>query len=307
MSLLERIIRGAVRPSLFVLLAWLVSGTVAHADDLPFVTVTANRYEESNQQVPVGITTISADDAEKVGVTDAQSLAAVVPGLLYKNIQVTQILSAVSHITNAARATIKGIDLDISAVPVDRLVLTASLEAMQGKYDSFPNGTFFVYEPTTGGNCTFAVAAPPAPVPCGGVHPPNYDAGTGTWDLRGNRTVQTPPFSASLIGQYDIPTLLGRFDINLSWTHTGNYYASADNGKGQIAPSSSNNDMQKLIDVFNGSLGWHSSNRDLEVRLWAKNLTNLRYWSYADEISFATFYSPAPPRALGVTVTRRFE
>jgi iron complex outermembrane receptor protein len=225
----------------------------------------------------------------------------------YKNIQVTQILSAVSHITNAARATIKGIDLEISAVPADGLVLTASLEAMQGKYDSFPNGTFFVYDPATGGNCTFAVAAPPAPVPCGGVRPPNYDATTGTWDLKGNHTIQTPPFSASLIGQYDIRTPFGRFDINLSWTHTGNYYASADNGKGQIAPSSPNNDMQKPIDVFNGSLGWRSGNRNLEVRLWAKNLTNLRYWSYADEISFATFYSPAPPRALGVTVTRRFE
>jgi iron complex outermembrane receptor protein len=225
----------------------------------------------------------------------------------YKNIQVTQILSAVSHITNAARATIKGIDLEISAVPVDRLVVTASLEAMQGKYESFPNGTFFVYDPATGGNCTFAVAAPPAPVPCGGVHPPNYNAATGTWDLKGNRTVQSPPFSANLIGQYEIPTPIGRFDINLSWTHTGNYYASADNGKGQIPPSSPQNNMQKLIDVFNGSLGWSSSNRELEVRLWAKNLTNVQYWSYADEISFATFYSPAPPRSFGVTVTKRFE
>ena len=65
--------------------------------------------------------------------------------------------------------------------------------------------------------------------------------------------------------------------------------------------------MQNLIDVFNGSLGWRSGNRDLEVRLWVKNLTNVQYWSYADEISFATFYSPAPPGALGVTVTKRLE
>ena len=120
------------------------------------------------------------------------------------------------------RPLYQGIDLEISAVPADGMVLTASLEAMQGKYDSFPNGTFFVYDPATGGNCTFAVAAPPAPVPCGGVRPPNYDAATGSWDLKGNHTIQTPPFSASLIGQYDIPTQFGRFDINLSWTHTGN-------------------------------------------------------------------------------------
>jgi iron complex outermembrane receptor protein len=225
----------------------------------------------------------------------------------YEDIQVEQILSAVTHITNAARATIKGVDLDISAVPVDRLTLTAALEAMEGKYESFPDGTFFVYNPVMGGNCTFVVAAPSAPVPCGGVTPPNYNGATGSWDLEGNHTIQTPPFSVSLMGEYEIPTPIGPFDLNLSWTHTGNYYASADNGKGQIPPSSSKNDMQKLIDVLNGSLGWTSSNTGLEVRLWAKNLTNVHYWSYADEISFATFYSPAPPRTYGVTITRRFQ
>ena len=90
-------------------------------------------------------------------------------------------------------------------------------------------------------------------------------------------------------------------------THTGNYYASADNGKGQIAPSSSQNNKQQLVDLLNGSLGWSSNERDLTIRLWAKNLTNEQYWSFADEISFATFYSPAPPRTYGVTLTKRFD
>src|SRR5262249_50391443 len=163
----------------------------------------------------------------------------------YKNIQVQQILSAVTHLTNAAQATIKGVDLDISAVPIDNLTLSASLEVMQGKYDSFADGTFFVYDPLVGGNCTFVVAAAPAPVPCRGVTPPHYDAASGHWDLKGNHTLQTPPFSLSMTGQYEIPTALGRFDLNLSWTHTGNYFASADNGKGQIAPSSPQNDKQQ--------------------------------------------------------------
>jgi iron complex outermembrane recepter protein len=224
----------------------------------------------------------------------------------YENIQVEQILSAVSHITNAARATIKGVDFDMSAVPVERLTLTASLEVMEGKYDSFPDGTFFVYNPVVGGNCTFVVAPPPAPVPCGGVTPPNYNAATGSWDLKGNHTIQTPPFSVSLIGQYVIPSPIGLFDLNLAWSHTGNYYASADNGKGQIAPSSPQNNMQMLINVFNGSIGWTSSNTAWQARVWAKNLTNVHYWSYADEISFATWYSPAPPRTYGVTMTKRF-
>ena len=225
----------------------------------------------------------------------------------FENIQVEQILSAVSHITNAAKAKIKGLDLDISAVPVDRLTLTASLEVMEGKYESFPDGTFFVYDPVTGGNCTFAVAPPPAPVPCGGVTPPNYDPATGNWDLKGNHTIQTPPFSLSLMGQYEIPVPMGLFDLNFSWTHTGNYYASADNGKGQIPPSSVQNDKQELIDVINASLGWTSNSLGLAVRLWGTNLTDVQYWSYADEISFATFYSPAAPRTYGISVTKRFE
>ena len=47
------------------------------------VIVTATRRQESNQRVPIGRAAFSADDAQKVGVTDGQSLAALVPGLLF--------------------------------------------------------------------------------------------------------------------------------------------------------------------------------------------------------------------------------
>lgn len=226
----------------------------------------------------------------------------------YKNIQVEEILSGVSHITNAARATIKGIDLDISAVPANHLTLTLDLEGMQGKYDSFRDGTFYVYNPVTGGNCVLAVAAPPAPLPCGGAAtPPQYNPLTGHWNLKGNHTIQTPPFSASMVAQYDIPTQVGLFDVNLSWSHSGNYFASPDNGEGQIPPSSSRNTMQKLLNLFNGSLGWGSTSGVWEARLWVKNLTNVKYWSENDLQAFATQYSPAPPRTYGFTATVRFE
>ena len=120
----------------------------------------------------------------------------------YRNIQVEQILSAVSHITNAAKATIRGVDVDISVLPAEHLELAASVEVMQGRYDSFPDGTFFVYDPAIGGNCTFAVAPAPAPPPCGGAVPPNYDARSGHWDLKGNHTIQTPPLSVNMRAQY---------------------------------------------------------------------------------------------------------
>ncbi len=226
----------------------------------------------------------------------------------YKNIQVEEILTGVTHITNAAKATIKGLDLEISAMPTERLTLTAALEGLQGHYDSFPDGTFYVYNAVLGGNCIFAVAPPPAPAPCGGdVVPPNYNPSTGHWDLKGNHTVQTPPFSANLMALYAMPSAIGRFDFNVSWAHSGNYFVSADNGLGQILPSSSRNTMQGLLNVVNASLGWSSTGAKWQARLWVKNLTDLKYWSYADLQAFATQYSPASPRTYGVIVTKRFE
>src|SRR4030095_15402707 len=92
---------GAAAP---VLAASVMGAAVAHAElprgadhtsqtesrtaslaegQLEEVIVTANRRQESNQRVPIGIASISADDAERVGVTDAQSLAGLVPGLLF--------------------------------------------------------------------------------------------------------------------------------------------------------------------------------------------------------------------------------
>src|SRR6202035_2874606 len=71
-----------------ILLGWLVGGASAHAElpttaELQEVTVTANRRAESNQRVPLDIVALSAGTAEKLDVTSAQSLAALVPGLLF--------------------------------------------------------------------------------------------------------------------------------------------------------------------------------------------------------------------------------
>ena len=77
-----------------VLVVSLVSGTaLANSEgrdaavlaqrQLEEVIVTATRREESNQRVPIGIAAFSADDAQKLGATDGQSLATLVPGLLF--------------------------------------------------------------------------------------------------------------------------------------------------------------------------------------------------------------------------------
>jgi iron complex outermembrane receptor protein len=65
----------------------------------------------------------------------------------YKNIQVTEIVPGGTALRNAAKATIKGVDLEASIAPTGRLQITAGLEALDGHYDDFPNGLFWIYAP----------------------------------------------------------------------------------------------------------------------------------------------------------------
>jgi outer membrane receptor protein involved in Fe transport len=89
-------------------------------------------------------------------------------------------------------------------------------------------------------------------------------------------------------------------------THTGNYYADVDNGRGQIAPSTANNDRQGLVNRLNASLSWNSRDDRWQILAWGKNLTGVRYWSYAQENGFETQYSAAPPRTFGATFSRHW-
>ena len=216
----------------------------------------------------------------------------------YRNIQLEQIVAGTTYITNAARAIMRGVDMDATLYPLPHFSISASLEVLSGHYTSFRNGPFYVYNAQMGGNCLFV-----GPGSCiGQAYPPNYDASTGAWDLRGNHTVQSPPFSSSLTLQQTIPSHLGNFILTGAWTHTSSYYADPDNGLGQVAPSSPSNDRQPLLNLLNASVTWNSINERWQVRVWGKNLSGERYWSYATELIFVTQYSAAPPRTFGITV-----
>ena len=215
-----------------------------------------------------------------------------------RNIQVNEINGPATLITNAPSATFQGVDLDIAAVPIERLTLSASLEALQGRYGSLPDGQYWVYQPMTGGNCPFGppnycgltVGAPGAP--------PGFNG--ATWNLKDDRTVDSPPFSLAVTASYLIPTAAGSMTTTLNWSHTGDYYADADNGLGQIAPSSSGNDGQGIVNLLNASIMWTTGDGHWTVRLWGKNLTGQKYWSYAEEDTFTTQYSAAAPRTYGL-------
>ena len=219
----------------------------------------------------------------------------------YRNIQLQQIVAGATYVTNAARAVVRGVDVQATLKPISPLSVMASMEVLSGHYTSFRNGPFYVYNAQSGGNCLFV-----APGSCPStVYPPNYNASAGAWDLRGDQTIQSPRFSASLMIQDEIPSHLGNFTVTGAWIHSASYYADPDNGLGQVAPSSSNNDKQPVLNLFNASVDWNSLSQRWQARLWGKNLSGERYWSYATELVFVTQYSAAPPRTFGITLAFR--
>ena len=247
----------------------------------------------------------------------------------YSNLQLQQVLiipggGTATRLTNAAKATIQGIDIDLVMQPTAQLTLTAAVEFLDGEYDDFPDGQYFIYgvspggppanlppgTPVAGGNCGFSVAAPPAPAPCGaaalGALPPNYDPATGHWNLEGNETIQTPPFSASFTADYVVPMTAGDLDFVLNYSHSGDYFFDADNGLGQIAPSQPGNNHQDEFDIFNASITWYSEGDDWNVRLWGKNLTDEEYFSFGNQTATITKKTPAPPLTYGLTYTMHF-
>jgi iron complex outermembrane recepter protein len=236
----------------------------------------------------------------------------------YEGLQLQKVLLippalTVTQLTNAGKAEMKGIEFDLTVLPAEGWTVTAGVQFMEGEYKEFANGSFFVYNPVNGGNCATTVrpatAVGPFPITNCGVAvpgsplPPNYDPATGNWDLKGNDTINTPKFSSALTVSYLMPTEVGDFDFTLSWSHTAKYFAEADNGMGQVFPSRPSNAQQDVLDLFNGSISWYSSNEKWNVRLWGKNLSDKRYWSFANETTTVTKQVPAPPRTYGLTFT----
>ena len=244
----------------------------------------------------------------------------------YKGLQLQQVVQVPNSIltttvlTNAAGATIKGVDLDVIYKPVSRLTLTGSLQLQEGRYDDFPNGQFFVTNPL-GGNCAFTATLNGVLPTCGGrpigAIPPNYVPGTATtpssWNLKGNHTVQTPPFSANVTATYDIPVSTGDLSLTLHFSHSGNYWSEPSNGEGQVdlgptALSRSNPlaEKQGSVDLLNASIQWTSSDDKYTVRLWGKNIANEEYFLFNNSTATVTKKVPAPPRTFGVNLTARF-
>jgi iron complex outermembrane recepter protein len=96
--------------------------------------------------------------------------------------------------SNVGSATIKGIELDFTARPVDGLRITGSLGLLDSKFKDFVVGGI---SPVTGAVIPF--------------------------DFSNNALIYNPDVTASIAGDYEVPTSFGKMVFNVGYRYIGRY------------------------------------------------------------------------------------
>ncbi|WP_156680719.1 TonB-dependent receptor [Sphingomonas profundi] len=201
----------------------------------------------------------------------------------YKDIQLSSAGLTASTLVNAAKATVKGVDADISVLPTRGLQFDVGAEYLHGRYDRFPNapGTFAI--PAT---CGPPPALLPGPRTGGNINCPI--------DASGFRMIRSPTLSFTLGARYELETSVGRF------TATGNYFHSS-----RFPYEAGQRLKQPAYGVFNAQLGWLSSNEHFGVRVFGRNIFDKQY--YTNRISSGgDTHASAAPATFGVALDVKY-
>jgi iron complex outermembrane recepter protein len=201
----------------------------------------------------------------------------------YKNMQLNSFNNNLPQTLNAASANIKGIDLDFEAVPVEHLRLNGGIAILDSKFSSFPAAPYYIPSPAV---CT------PVPTTTGPLTGGNT---TCNVNLTGNRPSRSPKFTATFGVTYGVPTDIGLFELSGSFYHNSGFFWEVDNRIRQPA-----------YNLLGSVLVWTSNDKHFQASLWARNLTNAYYYTFASEGTFKDSGSPAMPRSYGMTIGVRY-
>lgn len=199
----------------------------------------------------------------------------------YKDIQVGQIVNLSSVLTNAARATVKGAEIEATFRPVDALEIGATFAYLDAKYDSFCTG-----DPTQP-----AAAVSPG---CSTANPIS---------LKGNRFPRAPKFTETVSATYTAAlgsgaTLAFRGDLR---AQSLTYFTQFN--RREIA--------QPAYEVVNGRITYTAPEGRFSIGAYVNNVFNKTYFN---EVLESGAFNPqlvaqayvAPPRTYGVTAGVKF-
>lgn len=188
----------------------------------------------------------------------------------YKDMQVESFPQAILLISNGASSQIYGIDIDANALLTRHWRVHAGATLLHATFTSYPNADL-----TT-------------PVPgFGNIY--------GTKDAAGNHIPLAPSAIATLGLDYTIPSTIGDFTLNATWSHNSGWWAEPDNRLKQSA-----------YELVSAQLSWVPKGGAFEIDVWAKNLTNESYALALFTESQGDVIQYAPPRTFGVRLKTSF-
>lgn len=172
------------------------------------------------------------------------------------------------YLSNIPRVTVKGVEVDAIAAPVEGLQLRGSLAFADGRYAEYPNGP-----------CPLELQA----------------AATRACDLTGGRLSGLPRWSVTLGGDYAVPVGRGEAFVHADSSWRSSYFGD---------PTLSRFTLIDGYNVTNASLGYRSR-AGWSVAVFARNLLNS---DYIQNVTTQAGNSglilglPSDPRVIGLTL-----
>lgn len=183
-------------------------------------------------------------------------------------------------IVNAADATTRGVELEVTALPVDGLRIHTSIGYLDAHYTDFCSNIGVVNLPTL--------------VPCSTAQP-------GFRDLSALALTLAPKFNISVGVEYTFDVgNAGAVTLQADYAHESSL--ETDTGNAAIG-------HRRPTDIVNASISWEHPSEKFGVSLFARNLFNELYTQSGLDVGGGIWstWVPNPPRTWGVELRFKFD
>ncbi len=214
----------------------------------------------------------------------------------YKDLQVGKVVNLSATVVNAAKAKIKGAEVELRAAPGAGFELNAGVSFLDATYD-----TFITEDPGFSGN-----PAAPGALGCGSqVGSPSVPpaAANRTISLAGCRLPRAPKIQGSLGVQWATPLAGGELRLRGDWAFRGKQYFTQFNRETV---------SQAGYSTFGARVTYAGANDKWSVSAYGDNLSNKDYFATVLESGVAPPGTLVPqavygvPRTYGVAVSIRY-
>ncbi|MCH7643781.1 MAG: TonB-dependent receptor [Myxococcales bacterium] len=203
----------------------------------------------------------------------------------------------IAKLVNAQSATVFGVELDLSASPVEGMNITFNFAWVESEYDEFRTTLPF----------DFSMERP------GGRGGFNRVTIRVPFDYSGNTLIASPEFSftGSINYQIVLPGQiagrgLGTLTPRYSFSWKDDVFFDAGSGTGAYLNFPVATFGQEAFWIHNAALSWRSENELIEITGWVHNFLDEFYKTNSEDVSIGLSYilnSWADPRMYGITVT----